>query len=152
MAYLHQINVSSGGVPKLPVDRATIDSSGVVGDLQSDQDHHGGPDQALCLYSLEVIEALREEGHPIEPGSAGENLTFSGLPWSSIMQGQRLRIGAAVVIEVTHPTTPCYKNAAWFIDGNFARMSPTLHPGFSRHYARVLQGGVVQTGDGVEVV
>jgi MOSC domain-containing protein YiiM len=69
MAHVHQINLSKGGVPKLPVDEAVIDESGVVGDVQADRVHHGHPDQALCLYSLEVIQELQREGHPIGPGS-----------------------------------------------------------------------------------
>ncbi|MGH8951818.1 MAG: MOSC domain-containing protein [Acidimicrobiia bacterium] len=152
MAHLHQINVSQGGVPKLPVDNALIDEGGVVGDRQADRVHHGRPEQALCLYSLEVIEELRREGHPIAPGSAGENLTLAGLDWAALGPDARLRIGSGVEIEVTWFTTPCDKNAGWFLDGKFSRMSNSLHPGSSRLYARVLRGGSVKTGDEVELV
>lgn len=151
MARLHQINVSNGGVPKLPVEEALIDASGVVGDVQADREHHGSPDQALCLYSLEVIEQLQAEGHPISAGSAGENLTISGLDWPAIGPGQLLRIGPEVEIEVTWHTTPCKKNAEWFLEGDFTRMSQRLHPGSSRLYARVLRGGGVRSGDEVEL-
>lgn len=68
MGRVHQINTSNGGVPKLAVDRAVIDESGVASDEHADKVHHGRPDQALCLYSLEVIETLRSEGHSIAPG------------------------------------------------------------------------------------
>jgi MOSC domain-containing protein YiiM len=152
VAHVHQINVSNGGVPKLPVHDAVIDESGVFGDMQADRIHHGQPDQALCLYSLEVIEELQREGHPIAPGSTGENLTLTGLDWAGLEPGARLRIGAQVEIEVTGHTTPCEKNAGWFIDGNFTRMSQRRHPGSSRMYARVLRGGGVITGDKVELV
>jgi MOSC domain-containing protein YiiM len=149
MAQVHQINLSKGGVPKLPVAQAEIDESGVVGDIQADRVHHGRPDQALCLYSFEVIEELQREGHPIAPGSAGENLTLSGLDWPMVVPGARLRVGPEVMIEVTGYTSPCQKNAGWFIEGDFGRMSQTRHPGSSRLYARVLQGGRVKTGDEV---
>ena len=149
MAQVHQINLSKGGVPKLPVARADIDESGVVGDVQADRVHHGRPDQALCLYSLQVIEELQREGHPIAPGSAGENLTLSGLEWPALVPGARLSVGPEVMVEVTGYTSPCQKNAGWFLEGDFTRMSQTRHPGSSRLYARVLQGGQVKTGDGV---
>jgi len=149
MAQIHQINLSKGGVPKLPVAEADIDESGVVGDIQADRIHHGRPDQALCLYSLEVIEELQREGHPIAPGSAGENLTLSGLDWSKLVPGARLSVGPEVMIEVTGYTSPCQKNARWFVEGDFSRMSQTRHPGSSRLYAHVLQGGQVKTGDEV---
>lgn len=151
MGRVHQISTSNGGVPKLAVDRAVVDASGVVGDEQADKVHHGSPDQALCLYSLEVIETLRSEGHSIAPGSAGENITVSGLDWRQVVPGSRMKIGP-VEVEVTHYTTPCAKNAQWFKDGKFNRMHASKHPGESRVYARVLSGGPIQTGDPVELV
>lgn len=141
-----------GGVPKTSVDTAKIDKRGVVGDRQEDTVHHGSPDQALCLYSLEVIERFKAEGHPIEPGFAGENLTISGLDWFSIEPGARLEIGPDIEAEVTHYATPCSKNAQWFVNGDFTRMLQSRHPGESRLYARVLRGGALTTGDEVRLV
>ena len=43
---------------------------------------HGGPYRAVCLYAIEAIERLQAEGHPVEPGSVGDNLTTSGIEWS----------------------------------------------------------------------
>lgn len=151
MGQIHQINTSHGGVPKLPVRRAVIDHSGVVGDEQADKVHHGGPERALCLFSLEVIERLQAEGHTIAPGSAGENITVSGLNWDRVVPGTRMTLGP-VEIEVTHYTTPCAKNARWFVDGRFTRMHQSKHRGESRVYARVLRGGSIQTGDPVELL
>ena len=152
MPHVHQINSSKGGVPKRPIDEAVINERGLIGDEQADTVNHGSPEQALCLYSLEVIEGLQREGHPIEPGFAGENLTIAGLDWTEVVPGTRLKIGPAVVAEVTDYAGPCSKNAAWFIDGKFERMLERNHPGESRVYARVLAGGAVKTGDDVELV
>ena len=129
-----------------------IDESGLVGDLQADRVHHGRPWQALCLFSLEVIEKMQDEGHPIQPGSAGENLTVSGLDWGQLEEGHRLQIGSEVVAEITAPATPCAKNASWFIDGDFLRMSEHRHPGEARLYARVISGGPVAVGDPVDLI
>jgi MOSC domain-containing protein YiiM len=150
MPHLHQINTSNGGVPKLPVPTAEVGERGIVGDRQEDRVHHGHPEQALCLYSLEVVERLQEEGHPIGPGSAGENLTLSDIDWSSVVPGVRMRVGPELEIEITDYATPCSKNAQWFADGRFGRMSQTRHPGDSRVYARVISGGSIKTGDRVE--
>ncbi|MGI8927548.1 MAG: MOSC domain-containing protein [Tepidiformaceae bacterium] len=146
------INVSRGGVPKLPVDEAQVGPRGLTMDAQADLKHHGSPEQALCLYSLEVIEALQAEGHPIYPGAAGENITTSGIEWGQVVPGVRLRLGADVLIEVTHWATPCNKNAGRFIDGEFTRMGQPLHPGWSRTYARVLEGGRIRAGDPIELL
>lgn len=152
MPEVFQLNSSKGGVPKTPIPRATIDESGLVGDLQNDQKHHGGPDRALCLFSLEVIEGFQREGHPIEPGYAGENLTISGIDWGYVKPGARLRIGTDLEIEITSYTSPCAKNAEWFIEGDFTRMLQSRHPGESRVYARVLRPGDIETGDVVELL
>lgn len=149
MSHVHQINVSNGGVPKHPIDRAWVGPDGVEGDSQADREHHGGPDQTLCLFSLEVIEVLQGEGHPIAPGSAGENLTISGIEWSGIAPGQRFRVGDDLVMEITDTATPCSKNAQWFVDGDFRRMSDSKHPGSSRWYAKVVTPGLVAIGDPV---
>ena len=151
MAHVIQISISDGGVPKLPVNEAAVGLRGVEGDRQADMKHHGSRDQALCLYSLEVIQSLQLEGHPIQPGQAGENITISGLDWPAVVPGTRLRIGG-VLAEVTFPAVPCGKNRAWFAGGDYHRMSHELHPGSSRMYAKVLEEGAVAAGDPVDVV
>ncbi len=149
---VYQVNVSKGGVPKRPVPSAEIVAGGVVGDEQADRIHHGGPDQDLCLYSLEVIEALQAEGHPIAPGSAGENLTLAGIDWARMEIGVRLRIGDRLIAEITATASPCSKNARWFEGRDFRRIDAARHPGWSRWYARVVEPGTVAPGDPVEVV
>lgn len=151
VARVHQINRSDGGVPKLPVPEACITVEGVQGDRQRSLAIHGGRDRAVCLYSLERIEALQREGHRVAPGSAGENLTLAGLDWARLRPGSRLRIGETVRLEITSYTAPCSLNARWFRDGDFTRISQKRHPGWSRLYARVLAEGTVRAGDRVVV-
>ena len=76
---IHSINISVGGVPKLPVAEAQVGELGIVGDGHNDRVSHGGPERALCLYSLERLAALQAEGHPILPGAMGENITMAGI-------------------------------------------------------------------------
>ena len=144
--YVHQINISTSGVPKLPVPTATVTELGLVGDGHAEAGH-GGVDKALCLYSLEVIESFAAEGHSLFPGAAGENITTRGLDWSAVVPGTRLWLGEQVLIEVTTYPTPCKKIARWFSDGNFARLSQKISPGRVRVYAKVLSGGALTTGD-----
>ncbi|MDX1449639.1 MAG: MOSC domain-containing protein, partial [Acidimicrobiia bacterium] len=125
---------------------------GIVDDKQADTRHHGHPEQALCVWSLEVIEALQDEGHPIAPGYAGENITVAGIDWDQVVPGTTLLFGESVVAPVTFDATPCSKNAAWFRDRNFRRMSHTLHPGWSRMYTSVTTGGTIRVGDPVRLV
>jgi MOSC domain-containing protein YiiM len=145
---VHQISVSNGGVPKMAVVEAQITVEGIEGDRQRNSRIHGGPHRAVCMYSLEVIEALRAEGHPIAAGSAGENITIAGLDWFSLKPGDRLHIGV-VQLELLTYTAPCIHNARWFLKGDFRRISQTTYPGWSRMYARVLTGGLIRSGDTV---
>lgn len=144
-----QISISAGGVPKLAVARAMAGTLGLEGDGHHHPKLHGGPERALCLFSLEVIERLQAEGHPITPGSTGENLTIAGLDFGELQSGDRLQIGDTVLIELTRHTTPCKTIAASFRDGDPTRILQTTHPGESRIYARVLTGGLITTGDPV---
>jgi MOSC domain-containing protein YiiM len=100
---------------------------------------------------LELIEQLQDEGHPIDPGSAGENLTLAGLAWEKLAPGQQLAIGPEVVLEITSYCAPCEWNARWFREGEYGRISQKKHPGWSRLYAKVLRGGLVRPGDEVRI-
>lgn len=140
-----QLNVSGGGVPKHPVEHVQVGFTGVVGDAQRNRTHHGHPWQALCLWSAEVIEAFRAEGHPLAPGAAGENVTIEGLPWSEVRPGVRLQLGS-VVCDVMSYAPPCTHNARWFRNGEYGLMHHDRGP-VSRVYAKVVEPGWIKTGD-----
>ena len=144
---IHQISVSSGGVPKRAVIVAEVTEGGVLGDRQRNRRVHGGPRRAVCLFALEVIDGLRAAGHPSVPGSTGENVTVSGLDWSRVRPGVRLLLGDAVRLEVTSYTVPCKNIAGSFADGDVTRIAQERAPGGSRVYARVLSPGVIRPGD-----
>lgn len=144
--------MSPGGVPKRPVERAEVTADGLVGDAQRDLEHHGGPERAVCLFSMERIRSLQAEGHPVEPGHIGENLTVEGVDWGAVTPGARLLLGEDVLLEITRYTSPCHNIRASFLGGDFGRVSQKKHPGSSRVYARVLRTGAVRRGDSVRLV
>lgn len=142
-----QVNVApEGGVPKRPVVAALLTAHGVAGDRQLDLKHHGGPERAVCLFASERIAALAAEGHPIAPGTTGENLTIAGLDWDALQAGDRLAVADGVLLEISGPAPPCRTIAGSFLDGKFGRISDKSHPGWSRLYARVLVEGLVREG------
>ena len=149
---IRSINVNSnGGVPKYPVESTKLCFGGVEGDRQNDLKHHGGPERAVCIYSLELIDALINEGHPINEGAVGENLTISGMDWSMLNSGSIVSIGESV-IEITSPAPPCKTIAYVFSDSSFSRISEKKFPGWSRWYARVKIEGIVSKGDSVQLI
>lgn len=139
--------LSDGGVPKTAVDSVEIGWRGVLGDRQASRQHHGRPWQAICLWSADIVADLAQAGHPIRPGSAGENVSIRGLDWSAAKPGARLTLGTAV-LALSAYAIPCSKNARWFADGDYERMSHERSDR-SRLYARVLQPGRVSIGDRV---
>lgn len=148
-----QVSVNpAGGVPKHRVPQARLQADNVEGDKQRHLQFHGGPERAVCLFSWEVIRELQEEGHPIDCGTTGENLTLAGIDWSLLVPGVQLQIGDEALIEITRPTTPCKTIAASFVDGNFNRISHKKYPAATRYYGRILTEGVVCEGDAVTLV
>jgi hypothetical protein len=150
------VNASGGGVPKTALDRAQVGPGGLEGDRQRARQHHGRPSQALSFWSADVIDVLEAEGHPVAPGAAGENLTLSGVEWSSLRPGVRLVVGddvsVGVVAELTWWAEPCRTIARCFADQKYSRIDHGHHPGWSRAYAAVLRGGEVRPGDPVRVL
>ena len=148
-----QVSVSPrGGVPKLAVDAAEVGALGLAGDAVRYTKVHGGPERAVCLFSLELIETLQQEGHPVAPGTTGENLTLAGVEWAELHAGDVVAVGEAVRLQLTTRVEPCKTIAASFAGRDFKRIKPSTHPAETRWYARVLAGGTVRPGDAVEVV
>jgi len=150
-ARLVQVNVSAGGVPKLPVPEARVTRAGVEGDRQREVTVHGGPHRAISILGLEAIQRVAAEGNPIAPGTTGENLTVAGIDVSTLPAGTRLAIGDEAVVELSGPANPCRTIRESFRDLRFGRLSAAAHPADSRMYARVVAEGTVRPGDRITV-
>ena len=153
MASVFQINISpQGGVPKRAIAFARVGANGIEGDKQKHTKIHGGPERAVCLWSIELIDHLNAEGHKLFSGAAGENLTLEGVDWQQMAQGTRLRLGDEVELQLTRFAHPCCAIEEYFIDWKPERIAHRQHPGWSRIYARVLAGGTIRPGDVVTIV
>lgn len=147
-----QVSVSAGGVPKRAVEQTFVSELGLERDGHNEPTVHGGPYRAVCLFGMEAIERVRAEGHPVSPGSVGENLTTEGIEWSLLPAGTRARVGDEVMLELVSPAAPCATQRPNFQGGRINRISILLHPEDSRMYARVLATGVVKPGDPIELL
>jgi len=146
------VNVSPGGVPKLPVPEQWVGRLGLVDDRHTEAEpEHGGPEQAVCLYSMEAIARVVADGHTAFPGAYGENLTLEGMEMDAIVSGDRLTIGdGGLVLELTKRAEPCQTIAHWFVDSRIGRINSRQYPADARWYARVVSAGPVRPGDQVE--
>ena len=98
--------ISAGGVPKRPLLQARVTTDGIDGDLHAHAKHNR-PDRAISLFDLEILRQLVDEGFPLEPGTAGENITVEGLNVQQLPAGTLLQIGE-VLIRLEIPRKPCY--------------------------------------------
>ncbi|HEX2034209.1 MAG TPA: MOSC domain-containing protein [Chloroflexota bacterium] len=146
-----QVSISAGGAPKHAVPRAVVGRLGLEGDRQRMR-HHGGPDRAVMVYSVEQIATLRAAGHPIFPGAIGENVTTQGIDLTVAGPGDRLHLGEQVVLEVRSYPKPCDGIGHAFQERDFMQVYHRQHPGMSRLACGVLQGGEIAPGDEVRLV
>jgi MOSC domain-containing protein YiiM/GNAT superfamily N-acetyltransferase len=148
-----RVNISPGGVPKLPVAEARVGRDGLDGDAHLHDSVHGGPHRAVSLFATEAIERVRADGHSgVGPGSVGENLTTEGIEIALLPVGARLAVGDEVVLEISGPANPCDVIKGAFVAGKSGRISILLHPTDSRMYARVERDGTIRPGDSIRVL
>ena len=155
---VYSLNVGRG-IPKRPVERCYVTHLGVLGDAQVQPyvrpwGGHGGEKKAVMLWSLEVIEQISGEGHPLcKPGRCGEQVTISGVDWALVKTGARIQLGQHVLLEATYMKGPCHQQEPNFTDAGdgIQRISADRHPDDSRVHTRVLRAGYVSAGDKVQV-
>lgn len=137
------------GICKRAVEGAVrVHRLGAEGDAVMDTRHHGGPGQALYLYSLEDYAFWAAQGVATGPGMFGENLTVSGIESADLCIGDRLAVGD-VVLEVTASRIPCGTFAKRMGDPGFVKkFRDAGRPGA---YLRVIAEGYVEAGQGVEL-
>ena len=145
------LHISSGGVPKTPVHSLTVTNNGCQGDDQADKKHHGGRNKAICLFQQEILDSLSANGHPILPGSTGENVLIEGIEIGKIGINTCLKIGEVEII-VTQDAPPCKTIRNSFINGEFNKISHRKNPDFTRWYASVNVTGTITVGDLVELI
>ncbi|MEV0439143.1 MOSC domain-containing protein [Streptomyces spectabilis] len=147
------------GIDKQPLDgpvRVTapgpkgIGGSGLAGDSIGELRHHGGNDQAVYAFAREDLDEWgRQLGRELRNGMFGENLTTIGVDVNGALIGERWRVGAELLLEVTSSRIPCRTfqghmgEQAWV-----RRFTQSLRPGA---YLRVLEPGEIQAGDAVEI-
>ncbi|MCA9405588.1 MAG: MOSC domain-containing protein [Candidatus Omnitrophica bacterium] len=139
------LNISKGGIPKLPITSVRIKSGGLEGDGHNHAKHYR-PIQAVSLQDEERLEELRGEGYPLFPGTTGENITVSGMDINALPLGTVLNFSGGVVLELSKVRQPCY-----VLDAINPRLKTDIL-GRCGYYAKVIREGIVQTGETIDVI
>ena len=138
------VNISPGGIPKLPIDAGPVTTDGIAGDGH-DHEKHITPLQAICLIDEEDLDDLRAEGFDVVPGAMGENLTVRGLEVDGLKAGDRLRLSGGVELEYTKPRSPCF-----VLDAISPRLKEVVK-GRCGGYAKVINPGEIRPGETIDV-
>lgn len=151
LAKVTGLHTSNGGVPKLPVDSLIVTTQGCIDDNQNDRKHHGGINKAVCIFQHEIIEMLNDEGHPISPGTTGENILIQGIEIGDIQPGTIVKF-PNVELVITQDAPPCKTIKQSFSNGDFNVISHKKFPNHTRWYAKVSIEGIIELNDQVEIV
>ncbi|MEU6627931.1 MOSC domain-containing protein [Streptomyces parvus] len=149
------------GIDKRPVEGPVevrdpgpkgVGGSGLAGDAVCDLRHHGGSDQAVYAFAREDLDAWERKlgGRKLADGAFGENFTTLGLDVSGALIGERWRVGADLVLEVTSGRIPCRTFAEHLGEKGWVRRF--TQEGVTGAYLRVIEPGAVRAGDPVEIV
>jgi MOSC domain-containing protein YiiM len=140
-----------GPVMVRPVRAKGLGMVGLAGDKVFDVRNHGGPDMAVYAYAREDLDDWATQlGRPLSSGMFGENLTTEGADPNGALIGERWRIGADLILEVSSPRIPCGTFQGWLDQaGWIKRFTLAARPGA---YFRVIESGPVQAGDPIEIV
>lgn len=128
------------GTEKQPVDEAVVKRDwGIEGDA-----HAGVWHRQVSLLAKEQIDAFNAEGAQVSFGAFGENLVTEGFDPTSLPLGTVIESGG-VVLQVTQIGKECHSGCAIQ-----QRMGHCIMP-HNGVFAKVLSGGMLCTGDLLEV-
>ncbi|MBW1721860.1 MAG: MOSC domain-containing protein [Deltaproteobacteria bacterium] len=129
------------GTGKIPVREAeVVINHGIRGDA-----HAGSWHRQVSFLASEQIEQCRARGLDVDFGDFAENIATEGVDWKQVPVGSKVRIGDAVILEITQIGKECRKKCAIYYQAGDCIMPR------EGTFARVLKGGAVRVGDSVKI-
>jgi len=129
------------GERKTPVAAAELrENHGFVGDAHAGEWH-----RQVSLLAQESIDKMRAMGLDVTAGDFAENITTSGIELVTLPIGTLLKVGGTL-LEVTQIGKECHTRCAIYYQAGDCVMPK------EGIFARVLNGGMVKPGDGVDLV
>ena len=130
------------GTRKTPVEAAFISKDhGLEGDA-----HAGKWHRQVSFLSSESIESVKDQGLDVTFGDFAENIASVGVDWKTLPLGTRVKLGDAVVVEITQIGKECHnKCAIYYMAGDCI----TPREGV---FAKVLEEGTIHCGDEIQIL
>lgn len=127
------------GMQKTNVDFVELQKNfGIVGDA------HAGSGRQVSLLPFESFEKVKNEIVEINPGDFAENITTTGIDFTSVTIGNKMKIGDTIELEVTQIGKECHH-------GCYIReaVGDCIMPR-EGIFAKVLHGGKMTVGDKIQ--
>ncbi|HWP97900.1 MAG TPA: MOSC domain-containing protein [Syntrophomonadaceae bacterium] len=133
---------SKKGEKKIDMGKALfIQGHGISGDA------HSGPwHRQVSLLSIDSVNKMRDMGADVGFGDFAENLNIEGFELFTLPIGTMMRVGQEVELEVTQIGKECHHGCAIR-----QQVGDCVMPR-EGIFARVITGGLVTTGDDIEVL
>jgi MOSC domain-containing protein YiiM len=140
MAHVLAVCISENkGERKKPVAVVELrEKHGIVGDGHAADWH-----RQVSLLAQESIEKMRAMGLDVNAGDFAENITTSGIDLVNLPIGTRLQVGGTV-LEVTQIGKECHTRCAIYYQAGDCVMPK------EGIFAKVISGGTIRPGDGIE--
>lgn len=127
------------GTRKKVIDKVmVVENHGIENDA-----HAGDWHRQISFLSSESIELAKSEGLEVTYGDFAENFATSGIEWTKVPVGTKVKLGPSVEIEITQIGKECHNKCAIYYQAGDCIMPK------EGIFARVLSGGEVSSGDSV---
>jgi MOSC domain-containing protein YiiM len=126
--------------------KTNLDQAQLIADHGLQRDAHAGDwHRQVSLLDMQSIAKIREKGVEVDPGNFAENITTNGVQLWKLPIGTRMRLGDAVLVEVTQIGKECHNRCAIF-----HQVGDCVMPR-EGIFAKVLEPGTIRPGDPIEV-
>ena len=130
------------GTKKQPIAEGILKKDhGLIGDAHAD----GGTHRQVSLLATESINKMQQLGFELGPGDFAENLTTEGIDLVSLPVGTHVSLGEEVILEITQIGKDCHTRCAIY-----RQVGKCIMPQ-EGVFTRVIRGGLVKTGDRIDV-
>jgi len=133
------------------VMKTTLTKAELIEGFGIKDDARGGSElKQISLLAIESIKGQGEcpkakrKGASFGPGDFSENITTEGLDLAQLKIGDRLKIGARIILEISKIGKQCYK----YCD-IYSKIEDCVIPREAM-FAKVLKGGEIAIGDNIE--
>lgn len=131
---------------KKGVKKTNVEQVRMMVNYGIERDAHAGKwHRQVSFLSSESIDQARQQGLDVTFGDFAENIATTGIDWKTLPLGTRVKLGDAVLVEITQIGKECHNKCAIYYKAGDCIMPR------EGVFARVLAEGKIHCGDPVQI-